>query len=97
MSLFNLADGLRRQELDKLAAWTACKPLQQLNPAVYRLDAYGNIIRWADYGTQSDYGWEIDHVLPSALGGPDHAVNYRALHWRTNRSLGGQLGNALRL
>ena len=82
-------------EQKKIAAWTACKAIQQLSPSDYRLDAYGNIIRWADYGTLGEYGWEIDHQQPSALGGADHPLNLRALHWRTNRSLGGSLGQAL--
>ncbi len=86
---------LSQAEQDKLAAWTACNPLQGHSPADYRVDAYGNIIGWSDYGTLGQYGWEIDHVLPSALGGPDARHNYRALHWRVNRSLGGMLGNAL--
>ena len=87
---------LPKSERDKLAAWSACNPLQNFEPSIYRVDAYGNVIRWSDYGTQGDYGWEIDHAIPSALGGSDSIFNLRALHWRTNRSLGGLLGNAFR-
>ncbi|MFT4936813.1 MAG: hypothetical protein ACI9LT_003535 [Pseudoalteromonas distincta] len=93
MTLLNY---LSRPEQDKFAAWQACSPVQGLLPSDYRVDADGNIIRWADYGSQSQYGWEIDHVLPSALGGASHASNYRALHWKANRSRGGVLGNALK-
>lgn len=61
-----------------------------------RMDDFGNIIRWEDYGDHtSQYGWEIDHTQPSALGGTDHHSNLRALHYKTNRSLGGLLGDAL--
>jgi hypothetical protein len=84
-----------RFESDKLAAWLACKPFHEFDPTLYRVDAYGNVIRWDHYGTQSEQGWEIDHVLPSALGGADHVANYRALHWRANRQLGARLGNQI--
>jgi hypothetical protein len=82
-------------EQNKIAAWTACSPVQGLLPTDYRIDAYGHIIRWQDYGSQGEYGWEIDHRIPNALGGSDHPSNLRALHWRQNRSLGGLLGSAL--
>ncbi len=82
-------------ERKKIAAWTACRPLDGHSPADYRVDAYGNLILWAHYGSQGDYGWEIDHAHPSALGGSDHLGNLRALHWRKNRQLGGLLGGAL--
>lgn len=93
MSILN---SLPWSEQQKIAAWTACQPLQQLPPAGYRLDAYGNIIAWAQYGSLTQYGWEIDHAHPTALGGPDSLSNLRALHWRANRSLGGMIGNALK-
>lgn len=92
----SLLSPIPRPEQDKIAAWTACRPLEGRSPADYRVDAYGHVIRWADHGKQTEHGWEIDHVLPSALGGGDHGSNYRALHWQRNRSLGGILGNALK-
>lgn len=92
----SIIGGIPRSQQDKIAAWTACRPLDGHSPTDYRVDAYGHIIRWADYGTQGDHGWEIDHEIPSALGGSDHSTNLRALHWKRNRSLGGSLGNALR-
>lgn len=92
----NLLNQPSSPEQKKLAAWTACRPVEGLSPADYRADDYGHIIRWTDYGSQSENGWEIDHALPSALGGADHVTNCRALHWRRNRSLGGLLGNALK-
>lgn len=62
----------------------------------FRIDDFGNMIRWEDYGDHtSQYGWEIDHTHPSALGGTNHHSNLRALHCKTNRSLGGLLGGAL--
>lgn len=87
---------LPQSEQKKLAAWTACKPLQGFPEAEYRIDAYGNLIVWSHYGTQGDHGWEIDHRHPSALGGSDDHGNLRALQWRKNRELGGVLAAAIR-
>ena len=91
MSLQNLS----RPEKNKIAAWAACRTIQGFPETEYRIDAYGTLILWSHYGAQSDYGWEIDHILPSALGGANALHNYRALHWRTNRRLGGYLGNVI--
>ncbi len=101
MSMFGrgIGSGLLGEER-KRAAWSRCRALTvwekiPLGYGDFRVDDYGNIIRWEDYGnTNSEYGWEIDHIHPSALGGSDRYANLRALHFRTNRSLGGQL-NAL--
>ncbi len=43
-------------------AWEKAKPIRSQNPDVYRKDDYGNKIRKASYGTQGDYGWELDLV-----------------------------------
>lgn len=56
-------------------------------------------IRYVDHGKLTEFGWEIDHVTPSMLGGPDIYANKRPRHWRGNRSAGGLLSayvNALR-
>lgn len=92
----SILSSLPTLEQKKVAAWTACRALDGYPTTEYRVDAYGNLILWSQYGTQSDYGWEIDHTLPSALGGSDHHSNLRALHWRANRSLGGILGSVLK-
>ena len=89
-----------KSELIKLAAWATTRPINGLGAALYppdaRLDELGNVVRFSEYGNHSSlYGWEIDHRQPSALGGSNHATNLRALSCRTNRSLGGLLGNAL--
>lgn len=51
----------------------------------FRKDACGAWIRWSDYGNRnSQFGWEIDHGRPQALGGSDRIGNLRPLHWRNN-------------
>jgi hypothetical protein len=91
----SLLSELSWTEQKKIAAWTACRTIEGFPPSDYRVDAYGNVILWSHYGLQTDYGWEIDHAHPTALGGPDVLANLRALQWRKNRELGGHVGNAL--
>lgn len=51
----------------------------------FRKDDMGNWIHRDHYGKRdSDYGWEIDHIYPSSLGGHDGLSNVRPLHWRAN-------------
>jgi hypothetical protein len=67
-----------------------------IDPDTWRYDAFGALIKWADYGDrQSRYGWEIDHTIPVALGGSDALANLRPLHFLNNASLGGGLGAAM--
>ncbi|HTP81048.1 MAG TPA: HNH endonuclease signature motif containing protein [Bacteroidota bacterium] len=51
----------------------------------YRTDACGALIRWEEYGTTTDHGWEIDHIRPVAKNGGDELSNLQALHWENNR------------
>jgi hypothetical protein len=51
----------------------------------FRKDAYGTPIAKQDFGLQSKYGWEIDHIVPVTQGGTDDPENLRPLHWRNNR------------
>lgn len=53
--------------------------------AGYRRDDFGNLIRWEAYGDRtSPYGWEIDHIIPSSLGGAETLDNLRPLKWLAN-------------
>ncbi len=80
----------------KIAAWRKATPIIGYDPAIWRRDAFGWLIRYSDYGIRnSKFGWEIDHMRPTRLGGGDQLSNLRALHWRNNASLGGLLGGAL--
>ena len=40
------------------------------------------------YGEESEYGWEIDHVLPLSKGGTHDISNLEPLQWQNNRTKG---------
>lgn len=76
-----------------LSVWNRAQAVSGANANEYRKDACGAWIRWADYGTTNQYGWEIDHVKPVAKGGTDALANLQALHWRNNRQKGDNYPN----
>lgn len=79
----------------RFLAWKKAMPIPGRDPAIERWDCDWFVIRWTEYGQLTEYGWEIDHIVASILGGPDTHHNLRARHWRGNRSAGASLGNAL--
>lgn len=66
------------------AAWQRAIIQSNNDPNVYRKDYAGAWIRRQDYGQQTEYGWEIDHVRPLALDGTYNPRNLMPLHWQNN-------------
>lgn len=84
--------------LHRQIVWSKATPIPGRDPAVWRIDTYGLVLRFADYGDRdSAFGWEIDHATPRALGGSDEYSNLRPLHHRMNSKLGGMVGGLLSL
>lgn len=99
MNLFDLgrgagSSGLLGEEAKKVVAWNnVAAP-----GAFVAIDCDGRTIRLRDYGNRlSEFGWEVDHITPKALGGTDAPNNLRARHWRGNSSAGGILGGLMNL
>jgi len=62
--------------------WEKGQIVSNNDPNVWRQDACGAWIGRAFHGDRgSQFGWEIDHILP---GGPDVLLNLRPLQWRNN-------------
>ena len=72
-------------ETEKRAVWDKGDPIRGKNPDVYRRDSEGNKIRYASHGAETDLGWEIDHIKPTARGGADTLANKQPLQTAANR------------
>lgn len=82
---------------ERHAVWSKGHIIPDADPAIWRKDDYGDVIRYSDYGDRSSpFGWEKDHIVESALGGSDDLYNLRPLHYRTNASHGGLLAALLK-
>lgn len=66
------------------AVWQKARTVSGYDPNIWRQDLAGAWIRKDHYGVQSKYGWEIDHLKPSSLGGSDDLDNLNPLHWKNN-------------
>lgn len=81
------------EEQGKRAVWDMGRKIVQngkeydLN--IWRWDICGSVMKYSDHGnTNSDNGWEIDHIKPSAKSGSDNLDNLQPLQWENNRRKG---------
>lgn len=88
--------GGRFSDLQKLVVWRKATIVPGVNPNIRRKDCCGAWIEYYQYGnTDSQFGWEIDHIWPVSRGGGDELVNLQPLQWENNRAKGDQSPNAL--
>lgn len=94
--ILDIFDGFLDEEDRKVQVWRKGRPIAGYDPTIWRHDAYGRVIRFGDYGKRgAEYGWEIDHIHPVAMGGWDMIDNLRPLSCSANARLGGLLGALL--
>ena len=69
--------------------WNRAAEMEGLDPELFRKDACGAGMARSQYGMRdSNFGWEIDHVYPIAMGGDDNIENLRAMQWENVESKG---------
>lgn len=78
---------LTEDDIDKI--WLTARKVDGMDANMVRKDPCGAWIVRDKYGhPENEYGWEIDHIYPLALGGDDNPVNLRAMHCANARSKG---------
>ncbi|MGN0919747.1 MAG: HNH endonuclease signature motif containing protein [Alphaproteobacteria bacterium] len=71
------------------AVWNKGIIVSGYDSTKYRKDIAGAWMIYSLYGkTESDYGWEIDHIRPKSMMGSDFISNLQPLQWQNNRSKG---------
>lgn len=69
--------------------WQTARKVEGMDARMVRKDPCGAWIVRDKFGmSDNEYGWEIDHIYPCALGGDDNLVNLRAMHCANNKSKG---------
>lgn len=81
-----------RQLIDMV--WEKGTVVSGFDSNLYRKDTCGAWIQKSEYGnTGSEYGWEIDHIIPKSNGGGDALSNLQPLQWENNRHKGDNYPN----
>jgi len=65
--------------------WEKALIITGYDSKLFRADRFRTLICYSDYGNRnSDYGWEIDHIIPVDKGGTNDYGNLEPLNWKNN-------------
>ena len=74
-------------EPTKTPVWAKGREIPRYDKSVWRHDICGAVMKYSEHGnTNSEHGWEIDHIHPTALGGKTTWENLQPLNWKNNRA-----------
>ena len=74
--------------------WGKALPLLNDDPNRVRKDKCGAWIVFDEYGNRnSQFGWEIDHIIPISKGGTDEIENLLPIQWENNVAKGDECAN----
>lgn len=75
-------------ERQKEHCWDKAPKRKNLDKNKYRFGAAGALIKKEDYNLETEFGWNIDHKIPTSAGGRDEDSNIRAMHLENNHAKG---------
>ena len=73
--------------LMKLNIWNKGIMVEGYDPALFRKDICGCWMNFEEHALETEYGWEIDHILPRSLRGMSYIANLQPAQTAVVRAL----------